>query len=142
MAKIHDCLQAHLNIAKAFILCYIVFTGCFTFPFWSERFPLDFMKAYLVIAGYGIIALGFSAMYGPGKEKAVYFQTAVLTMIGLLCRNFLELGEASNAYNFTVLNIFLYLLVTPVFTAAAYYFMAKLMLKKDDCEEIEDETGR
>ena len=88
MNKFKTYLQTHPNIVKSFILGYIVFVGCFTFPLWSEKFPLDWMKIYLVVAGYGFIALALAGIYGTKKEKIVYLQTITLTMIGLLCSYF------------------------------------------------------
>lgn len=116
---------------KYFILGYIVFAGCFTFPLWSSEFPLDLMKVYLVIASYGIIALGLSGVYGAKKEKIIYFQTFILTVVGLLCRYFLEFGEHSNTYNFTLFNVILYILIIPIFTMITYHFTVKLHIKNN-----------
>lgn len=129
MNRFKEYLQAHPNIIKYFVLGYVVFTGCFTFPLFSEKFPLDFMKVYLIIAGYGIIALGLSGVYGSKKEKRVYVLTLILTIVGLLCRYFLEFGEHSNTYNFTALNVALYIFIVPVFTAIAYHFIVKHLIK-------------
>ena len=124
-------LKKHPTWTKYFLLGYIVFAGCFTFPLWSEEFPLDFMKVYLIITGYGIIALGLSGIYGAKKEKIVYLQTFILTVVGLLCRYFLEFGEHSNTYNFTLLNVVLYILIIPIFTVITYHFTVKLHIKNN-----------
>ncbi|WP_156774443.1 hypothetical protein [Alkaliphilus oremlandii] len=42
--------------------------------------PFDFNKAYLVIASYGIIGLGFAGTYGINKEKFVYV-ASLMTLI-------------------------------------------------------------
>lgn len=60
------------KLTKALILGYVIFAGCFVFPFGNERFPFDFKEAYLVVATYGIIALGFAGAYGIRKEKFIY----------------------------------------------------------------------
>lgn len=129
MNRLKKYLQSHPNLVKYFVLGYIAFIGCFTFPLWSENSPLEFMKVYLIVYGYGILALGLSCVYGAEKAKKVYALTLLLTSVGLLCRYFLEFGEDSNTYNFTPFNIALYLLVVPACTIIAYHLMAKHLMK-------------
>ena len=121
----------HPNAVKYILLGYIVFAGCFTFPISSERFPLDWSKVYLLVVGYGVIGLGFAGVYGPGKEKRVYLLTLVLTVLGLVCRYFLEFGEVSNTYNFTLFNVVLYLVLIPLGTVFAYAYLSQHALRKD-----------
>lgn len=129
MKRFQEYLQQHPRAVKYFILGYVVFAGCFTFPLWSEKFPLDFMKVYLIVGTYGIIALALAAIYGAKQEKKVWFFTFLLTAIGLLCRFFLEFGEVSNTYNFTFFNVICYLLGIPLFTTVAYHFIVKHLVK-------------
>lgn len=129
MNKFKEYLHVHPKVFKLFIFGYIVFAGCFIFPLWSERFPFYFMKGYLVVTSYGIIALALTGIWGSNKENSVYFLTGVLTIIGLLCRYFLEFGEHSNTYNFTLINIVLYILIIPIFTVIAYHFIVKWLIK-------------
>ena len=131
MNKFRLYLENHPKIPKMFILGYIVFAGCVIFPFGNERFPFDFMKAYLVIASYGIIGLGFAGIYGINKEKSVYIASLILTGLGMICRYFLEYGEVSNTMNFTPFNIISYLVVIPIFTVVAYHFTIKHLTKKN-----------
>ncbi len=122
----------HPNTLKGLLLGYIVFAGCFTFPISSAPFPLAFSKAYCLIVGYGVIGLGFAGVYGPEQEKRVYLQTLVLTVLGLVCRYFLEFGEVSNTYNFTPFNIILYLALMPLWTLIAYALLSRKVLRKQE----------
>lgn len=122
-------LQNNPKLAKALILGYIIFAGCFVFPFGNERFPFDFMKGYLVVATYGIIGLGFARVYGIHKEKIVYTVSFILTALGMISRYVLEYGEVSNKMNFTPFNIISFLVVIPIFTVVAYHFIIKNLLK-------------
>jgi len=131
MDKIRLYLQNHIKTSKLFILGYIVFAGCFVFPFGNERFPFDFTKAYSVIAYYGIISLGIAGIYGIRKEKFVYITSLILTGLGMICRYFLEYGEVSNKMNFTPFNIISYLSVIPIFTVVAYHFCIKYLMKEN-----------
>lgn len=131
MDKIRLYLQNHPKISKLFILGYIVFAGCFVFPFRNERFPFDFTQAYSVIACYGIIGLGIAGVYGIRKEKFVYITSLILTGLGMICRYFLEYGEVSNIMNFTPFNIISYLAVIPIITVIAYHFCIKYLMKEN-----------
>ena len=73
------------RVPKALALGYIVFAGCFVFPISSEPFPLDFQRIYLLVASYGVIALAYAGIFGPGRERLVYIATFLLTIVGLPC---------------------------------------------------------
>lgn len=122
-------LRKHPAFAKVFFLAYIVYAGCFVFPISSEPFSLDFMKAYLIVASYGMIGLGFAGLYGVAKEKLVYLITFSLTVLGMIFRYILEYGEVSNTYNFTILNVVSYIAIIPIFTVVMYYYILKYISK-------------
>ena len=50
-----------------------------------------------------------------------------MTLIGFLCRYFLEYGEVSNTYNFTLHNIALHLLITGILILLSHFFASKIM---------------
>ncbi len=131
MNKLRVYLQNNPKIVKGFILGYIIFAGCFVFPFGNERNPFDFMKAYLVVATYGIIGLGFAGIYGINKEKFVYISSLILTVLGMICRYILEYGEVSNTRNFTPFNIMSYLVIIPIFIVVIYHFIIKKLQKNN-----------
>ncbi|NLW41361.1 MAG: hypothetical protein GXY96_10655 [Tissierellia bacterium] len=131
MKKLRLYLENHPKVPKKIILGYIIFAGCFIFPFANGRSPFDFDKAYLAIVSYGIIGLGFAGIYGINKEKFVYIASFILTGLGMVCRYFLEYGEVSNTVNFTLFNIISYLLVTPILTVISYQFIIKYLMKKN-----------
>lgn len=129
MVRFRAYLLAHPAVVKGLILGYVVFAGCFTFPFGNKEFPLDLTKAYLVLVGYGVIGLGFAGIYGVGKERFVGGITLLLTVAGLLCRFLLEYGEVSNVMNFTPWNVILYLVLVPLYTLLTYHFIVKYLTK-------------
>lgn len=131
MNKFRLYLENHPKIPKMLILGYIIFAGCVVFPFGNERSPFDFMKAYLVIASYGIIGSGFARIYGINKGRFVYIVSIILTGLGMIFRYFLEYGEVSNTMNFTPFNIISYLVVIPIFTAITYHFIIKHLMQKN-----------
>jgi len=122
---------AHPFALKLLIWGYIVFNACFSFPISSSRFPMDFSNAYLLLASYGVIALSFAGVHGEKKHFAVLAQTFAFCILGLVCRYFLEFGEVSNSYNFTLFNTVLYLAVIPIYTVLAYDLLVRKLKKKD-----------
>ena len=107
---------------------FILYCLCGLFPIRSQPYPLDFTKAYLLICSYGIIGLGFAGLYGEAKERTVYPLTLLMTILGMVCRYVLEYGEASNVYNFTMLNILSYIILIPAFTVGAYHYIVKYLI--------------
>lgn len=98
----------------------------FLFSISSELFPLNFPKAYLLLFSYGAIGISFVTAYGKNHGKKIYFLVTLLTIIGMACRYILEYGEVSNIYNFTVFNIILYAVASPVFTTSVYCLLPKI----------------
>ena len=128
--QIKTFFTAHPLALKLLIWGYIIFNACFSFPISSERFPLDFSKAYLLLTSYGVIALSFAGVYREKKHFSVLLQTFILCVSGLICRYFLEFGEVSNSYNFTLRNIILYLVAMPAYTVLAYSLLDRKLRKK------------
>ena len=122
MDKLRENIQKRKLITWIIVLVYIIFSGCFGFPFSNEISPFDFTKGYLIVASYGIIGLLFFWLLDKGKSGVVLVVTLFFTMIGLICRYFLEFGEASNTYNFIPINIALYLLIVPIYSTLVYYW--------------------
>ena len=129
-AHIKTFFESHPFALKLLLWGYIVFNACFSFPICSVKSTIDFPKSYLLISSYGAIAFSFAGIYGSKKHLAVLFQTFTFCSLGLICRYFLEYGEVSNSYNFTLLNIALYLTAVPVYTVLSYVFLDS-KLKKD-----------
>ena len=113
-------IQRHQRAARAVVLGYVAFAGCFAFPLRNELFQFNLIKAYLVLLSYGIIGLGFAMVYGAGKLKSIYGYTLVLTGVGMLLRYMLEYGEVSNTLNFTAVNIWSYLILVPAYCMLTY----------------------
>ncbi|MBR5122168.1 MAG: hypothetical protein IKU91_01285 [Anaerotignum sp.] len=115
-----------LDILGKIIWGFWIFLTCFNFPLWSERFPLKWHDVFTFVSTYGIIATAFHGIYGEDRGPGLYPKMIIFTVIGMLCRYFLEFGEVSNTYNFTVFNIVVYLFIVPIFTLLFYEFLDKV----------------
>ena len=111
------------DIMKKLIWTFWIVITCFGFPLWSERFPLKWSDIFTFVSTYGILTAGLYGVYGEDRGPSLYPRMILFTMIGMVCRYFLEFGEVSNTYNFTLFNIVVYLFVVPVFTLLAYEFV-------------------
>lgn len=132
---LREYLQKHKRITWIVLLSYIVFNGCFFFPFSNERFAFTLDKGFIVITTYGMIGIGFACILKRGKSLMVLMFTFCFTIIGLICRYFLEYGEVSNIINFIPINIISYLIIIPVYCMAVYwaiYKWSKVMQNKID----------
>ena len=126
-AKKNNCM----DIMGKLIWLFWVFLTCFSFPLWSERFPLKWHDVITFVSTYGIIAAGLYGVYGEDRGLSLYPRMLLFTVVGMICRYFLEFGEVSNTYNFTLFNIVVYLFVVPVFTLLAYEFADKAKEKRE-----------
>ena len=129
MKKISKALKEQSKLSKFLFLSYIVFAGCFVFPFSNALFPFGLTQAYLVISSYGITGLGLAMILGRKQYHFVYLATFFLTALGMVFRYFLEYGEFSNTLNFTTFNIVSYLALVPLLVLGAYHFFLSTMMK-------------
>lgn len=125
MNKLRRTLENNKTTARIVLCSYIIFNGCFIFPFSNELFPFTYDKALMVIMGYGLIGLYFSMILNKGKSFKVFTITFLFTVIGMICKYLLEFGEVSNVRNFIPINIFLYLAIVPLYTTIVYWLSHK-----------------
>ena len=119
------------DIMGKIIWAFWIFLTCFSFPLWSERFPLEWNDVFTFVSTFGFLGLGLYGVYGEDRGPSLYPRMVFFTIIGMVCRYFLEFGEVSNTYNFTLFNIVVYLFAVPVFTLLVYEFMDKAKYKKE-----------
>ena len=98
----------------------LIFFGCFTFPVYN--FSKDapeisrWINVFVALTAYYEIGLVQGVLFEyKGLGKSIY-TTLSMTVLGLLCRFYLEYGEVSNTWNFIWPNITLHLFVAVVVT--------------------------
>lgn len=125
MNELHKYIQKHKTISWIAVLGYVIFNGCFGFPFSNELFPFHYSKGLTIAVSYGIIGWFFVGLLARGKEVAVLVTTLIFTIIGMIFRYFLEFGEVSNSMNFIPINVILYLVVVPIYCTLVYWLIYK-----------------
>lgn len=126
--------QQKVGVMKWIIWGFWIFLTCFGFPLWSKQMPLKWADIFTFISTYGILALGLYGVYGEDRGPFLFPRMMVVTVIGMICRYFLEFGEVSNTYNFTLLNIVVYLFAAPVYGLLVYEFGEKEKRRLDKNE--------
>ena len=112
-----------IDIMKKLIWIFWIFITCCNFPLWNGHFPPQWSEIFTFVSTYGVIAAGLYGVYGEDQGPVIYPRLVLFTILGMLCRYFLELGEVSNTYNFTLIHIIIYLFAVPVFTLLSYEFV-------------------
>lgn len=115
MEKTRDFIQRHKAISYISGFGVIVFFNCFGFPFYNLNkdwpFMLTVSKIYIVLAAAWMTGGILCGLFLKKSVAFIIFMTILLSLSGLVFRYFLEFGEVSNIYNFTLPNIMLHLVI-------------------------------
>lgn len=122
-------IQKHKKVTWVFVLSYIVFNGCFLYPFSNELFPFDYNKGLTIVIGYGFVGLCFALLSDKIKLVRVFTLTFLFTILGMICRYFLEYGEVSNTRNFIPVSIILFIIIIPIICTTIYWVIYKSISK-------------
>lgn len=109
MKNIRNIITNNKTIVLVALLGYIVFTNYFSFPIINfgnkSIFEDKFMFILFTILNYAVVG-GFLALILPGKKYIHILALLILfSIIGLVCKYFIEFGEVSTSINFTLMNI-------------------------------------
>lgn len=130
--NIQNFLNKYPSAPKAAVCIYTTFTACCLFPLSAKASHSYFLKTYILFACYITVAYGFAFAFKADMDmhKKVYALSLLSTAIGLLCRYFIEFGEVSNTYNFTLNNIFSYIIIVPSAITFVYCIATKHIKSK------------
>ncbi|MGM7684598.1 hypothetical protein ACSVDA_20965 [Cytobacillus sp. Hm23] len=128
MEQLFNVIQKRKKLFWFITLFYILFNGCFIFPFnravIDTSGSLDFTFLTTVIAVYTVIAFIFGGLLIK-KVITVFLLSLISNAIGMVFRYVLEFGEVSNTVNFTMSNILISLLAIPLFITIVYFIINK-----------------
>ena len=94
---------------------FIIIGGC-AFPIynmnreWSTTLTISILAS--TIATYGFLGTVETQLFPNAKIYHIIPLNLVLILLSMVCRYFLEFGEVSNTYNFTMPNIILHVAAT------------------------------
>ena len=119
-----------LVIILTFIF-FIIIGGC-AFPIynlnreWSTMLTISILAS--AIAAYGFLGTVETQLFPNAKIYHIIPMNLALIMLSMAFRYFLEFGEVSNTYNFTMPNIILHVAATLIISIS---FWRKVSLQKD-----------
>ena len=120
---------------KAWIVAFfamVVFFSCCLFPLnvFHLNFSTDFLKYVIFIAAF--VSMGTLLAYlhlSNGNILKNYAYVLAAMAVGLGARYLLEYGEISNVYNFTGVNVYVFILGVVMFVSVGYLPLRKTIIK-------------
>lgn len=128
MERFYEALRAHRRPATILLSGFAVFITCFGFPFlrldgqWTAA---EGSTVFLCLVAYTEIGLALGGLFPRWKLPAILCLTGLLTGLGLGARFWLEFGEVSNTYNFTLPNVLLHCAVALGLCSVSWLASAK-----------------
>lgn len=116
-----DLLLRHRTAVRRFLFGYILFQGCFFFPLADRQALIDWYKVFQLLWTSAVFGLAFAEVCGPRRHRLILLNTLIFTLAGMACRYLLEYGEVSNTYNFTGVNIALFVILVPAMNVFFYH---------------------
>lgn len=118
MSKTTHFVKRHKKLFTAITLIFFVLLGGAAFPIynltkeWSTTLTLSILVSAI---GYsGMLGVTEIALFPNAKLYHIIPLNLVLTLLSMGCRYFLEYGEVSNTYNFTIPNMILHIIAVLV----------------------------
>lgn len=119
-----------VGVIKVILWGFVIFFGCFYFPLWSDYSPLKGLELAFFVLVYCEVGKAVFHFYKKEEWKKVGLLSVGMTLLGMVCRYFLEYGEVSNTYNFTPENIIFYAVMAPLLIMFNYLLQNKYSGKK------------
>lgn len=126
--KLFEYIQEKRKIFWFITLFFVSLNGCFMYPLSDYLKDFTGYSIYtLYIIYIGLLFLGLLR----NNTLAVYLLTLLFTAAGIGIRYFIEIGEVSNAINFTIKNLFTFIFIYPASIALYYYLYLKIYPDKN-----------
>ncbi len=135
--KLHTILQSHKKIGLTLFWVVAIFFGCFCFPLVNFTKTLSDMQKqisiwniFICLLAYAEVGLFSGCLFEKKKIGIVLLINVAHIIAGMICRYFLEFGEVSNTYNFTLPNIAIHI-VAISFICICGYLHAKKQIEEN-----------
>lgn len=130
--RLYTLLQSHRKTGITIFWIVAIFFGCFCFPLVNFTKTLSDMQKHISIWNIFIsllayVEVGLLSGYLFEKKKigVVLLINAAHIVVGMICRYFLEFGEVSNTYNFTLPNIVFHIIIISCICICGYIHAKK-----------------
>jgi len=116
-----------LQAFKAAALGSVVFFSISGFPLTQEILSSGLSGMISAFASVFIMGLFYAMIFGKGRTLFVYLSSLALTGLGMIIRYAIEYGEVSNAMNFTLINILVYIGAVPILITLVYLVAVQIL---------------
>ena len=110
--RLYALLQSHRKTGITLFWIIAIFFGCFCFPFVNitkvlsdAQKQISVINLFTCLIAYAEVGLLSGYLFDKKKISVVLLINVSHIIVGMICRYFLEFGEVSNTYNFTLPNI-------------------------------------
>ena len=130
--RLYTLLQSHRKMGITIFWIVAVFFGCFGFPFINitkvlsdTEKQISIINLFTCLVAYAEVGLLSGYLFEKKKIGVVMLINAAHIIAGMICRYFLEFGEVSNTYNFTLPNIVFHIIVISCVCLCSYFHTKK-----------------
>lgn len=125
MTKQQEFIKKHKKAVYTVSFLFAVFMGCFTFPVinfnYRTEWIISFINIIVTIGAYSSIGQLEAVIYPDVFVGRIMLLNTGLVVLGMISRYFLEYGEVSNTYNFTLLNSCVHIFLTVLWSTVNWY---------------------
>ena len=125
-------LQSHRKFGITLFWVISIFFGCFTFPFVNltkilsdTQKQISIINLFICIVAYAEVGLLSGYLFHKKKIIFVILINVAHILLGMIARYFLEFGEVSNTYNFTLPNVAVHIVAISCICICGYLHVKK-----------------
>lgn len=133
--KFYYLIQSHRKTGIAVFWIVAVFFGCFCFPFINitkvlsdTEKQISIINIFICVLAYAEVGLLSGCLFEKKNMGVVLMINAVHIIAGMICRYFLEFGEVSNTYNFTLSNMTVHIAAILCICLCGYLYAKKQII--------------
>ena len=136
--RLYTLLQSHRKTGIAIFWIVAIFFGCFCFPFVNlttilsdTQKQISVINLFLCLVAYVEVGLLSGYLFEKKNVGVVLLINAAHIIAGMICRYFLEFGEVSNTYNFTLPNIAIHIIAISCICICGYSHAKKQIAESE-----------
>ena len=130
--RLYTLLQSHRKFGITLFWVISIFFGCFTFPFVNltkilsdTQKQISIINLFICIVAYAEVGLLSGYLFHKKKIIFVILINVAHILLGMIARYFLEFGEVSNTYNFTLPNVAVHIVAISCIYICGYLHVKK-----------------
>lgn len=124
MTAFRTLVGKHRRITTAVVLALFILLGAASFPIYNFNHDWPRMLTISILAGaigvYILLGSAEASLLPKSKPYHIIPLNLMLILLSMGCRYILELGEVSNAYNFTIPNMLVHILSALILSTCAW----------------------